>query len=244
MCLALFLTLCIGVAQSTFTDFQLVGKRSFDKPAFMNFIRQGENDNAVDLSVTQFGYTFDGQVSLVRNISSAFDNNSTVSLDSMNVDVVGENFIWPNDARELADGVLCESKQQLLCGSTSTCRVIAVPDGFLPPGKQTGSIYLQGIAEPGQDSLPPIKIAEEETFWYYHRAEWVDMDNDGLMDILAARAYTNNVGMSKGQLVWLKQPSNSDDFQKPWPLSVLTEGPDVIILADQSVDGCTLPCSL
>lgn len=65
--------------------------------------------------------------------------------------------------------------------------MVAIPDGFLVPFKTKGGIKLVNIT--GSGASMPVRITEESgEDWFYHRVQWVDMDNDGDYDALTCRA--------------------------------------------------------
>ena len=69
--------------------------------------------------------------------------------------------------------------------------------------------------------------------WFYHRAFVLDVDGDGLEDVLSARATKPLIAPPQGELVWLKQPSTSPlaPSSLPWAEAVLVSGawsPDVL----------------
>merc|ERR1719251_533112 len=55
---------------------------------------------------------------------------------------------------------------------------ITVPDGFLPPGKSDGDLFLAR----SDGSIHKISVSKKGTF--YHEVEWHDFNGDGLLDIL------------------------------------------------------------
>lgn len=60
--------------------------------------------------------------------------------------------------------------------------------------------------------------------WFYHRAVLKDIDGDGLVDVLAARASKPLLGSPGGELVWMKQPKAADPLAPsllPWQESVV-----------------------
>lgn len=216
-----------------FTDFQLISAIDFEHPAFLRFMTFQE-ESTEDLTVSVFSASEPGKVKVIKNVTNVFSDPAFAQ--SLTTDVIYDKYIWPNELLEVPAGAFSKEKVQILCGGEE-CTVLTLGDGFLVPGHQTGTLYLQPIHLPGRPSVAPIKIAEEETFWYYHSAHWADMDGDGLLDIVSARAYTNNVGQSKGELVWFKQPAAANEITSLWKRETLHEGPDILLLVDTSVDG-------
>jgi len=81
-------------------------------------------------------------------------------------------------------------------------------------------------------SAKKVAIAPSETNWFYHKANWIDLDLDGKQDIIAARCNVNAVGVAKGELIWLKHPEDisSNKKQDPWQKVSLVSGPDIITM--------------
>ncbi|MEB3237391.1 MAG: VCBS repeat-containing protein [Candidatus Sericytochromatia bacterium] len=145
--------------------------------------------------------------------------------------------VWPNEAIVLPAGAF--GKYDMV-----------VAGGFLVPGK-TGALTLIDLPEPGQ-SLEPgrilpgtvrpddpsagpmvvydneTKITRDRAGWFYHRTVVRDMDGDGRLDLLTARA-RKGMGGSEGELVWLRQPAarNARGPVGPWAETVIAKGPDV-----------------
>jgi hypothetical protein len=90
--------------------------------------------------------------------------------------------------------------------------------------------------------LEPLAPARKDTF--YHKADWVDFNGDGVKDLLTARVHEVSAGTFKknftGQLLWLEAPSNGSFTSGPWQEHLIVEGPDVIfdrLSHTVSVDG-------
>lgn len=230
------LSLLRSAAMAEFTDFNLVASIDFEHPAFMRFMTFTA-ETTEDLTVSVFSASDPGKVKVIKNVTSAFSDPTYA--DTMLTEVIYDNFIWPNELLEISDGVFCPEKTKKICGG-EMCSILTLGDGFLVPGHQTGSVYLQPIHLSGQPTIPPVKIAEEEEFWYYHSAQWADIDGDGLLDIVTGRAWTNNIGQTKGELVWFKQPTTADEITSLWKMGTLQEGPDILTMVDSSVDGVVL----
>lgn len=55
-----------------------------------------------------------------------------------------------------------------------------------------------------------------------------DMDGDGLIDCVSARATVPTVGTPQGQLVWFSNPGQNV-FEQTWEEHVVASGPDIMI---------------
>ncbi|CAF1641317.1 unnamed protein product, partial [Adineta ricciae] len=99
---------------------------------------------------------------------------------------------------------------------------VIVPSGFLVPGKTNGNLYY--ISRSGPIALVP----DDKTNWFYHDADFKDMDGDGHVDIVTGRANVPIIGAPTTQLIWLKNPGN-DTITGPWKLNYLLRegGPDI-----------------
>jgi hypothetical protein len=94
-------------------------------------------------------------------------------------------------------------------------------DGFLVPGKSNGGVYF---VFGGNNSM--VRLTAPAKGQFYHKGYFFDVDGDGALDIITARASKSLFGKGKGQLVWLK---NAGFNNVPWVETVLADGPDVDI---------------
>jgi hypothetical protein len=105
--------------------------------------------------------------------------------------------------------------------------------GFFPnPTKATGTVVLSDVTT---STVTRHQISTDKKNFFYHVALWQDMNGDGKLDVVAARAEEPLIPISKpkGELIWLEQPAVGDPFKEAWTEHVLTPGPDVsFILAD------------
>jgi hypothetical protein len=83
-------------------------------------------------------------------------------------------------------------------------------------------------------------VPDDKTNWFYHDADFKDMDGDHHIDIVAGRAYVPLIGNPTTQLIWLKNPGN-DTITGPWKLNylMLDGGPDIQVQFAQ-VDSITV----
>lgn len=81
--------------------------------------------------ISSFGAFSSGKVSVIPNIKDAV---LTKKFDNLQAKVLSSNFRWPNSVDIVSQDVF---------GTDET--YIVVPDGFLPPGKTEGDIYVMGL---------------------------------------------------------------------------------------------------
>lgn len=222
----------------------LVATMDFPKPAFLSFVnlKDANSPSKTQLLATTFGTT-DNFVSVLSDIDKLYNTTSKNIKVPNNSRIIGNNdYVWPNVAEQIPSGVFSSAEQAIFCGGAAAgnCIQLVVPDGFLVPGHKTGGVHIQGVDLAATDDATVIKsfnIAGEETNWFYHKANWFDMDMDGLMDLIIARCNVNAVGQAKGELVWLKHPSDPSAITSPWKMSVLSNGPDIITMPLVGNDG-------
>lgn len=107
---------------------------------------------------------------------------------------------------------------------------LAVGTGFLVPGFATGSVDIINLQDGSSRSLTVPKSG-----YFYHKIVWYDVDQDGLLDIVTARAKKPMWKDGFGEILWLKQPENAADV---WKEQIIAEGPDVnFIISDINLDG-------
>lgn len=130
--------------------------------------------------------------------------------------------VWPNETARVPDGVL-------------PFEAIVSPQGFLStarPGRMTlinlddpkrteyvvdQSTFIPPRCEPGSTDNQP---------WFYHDARFVDMDDDGLRDLVTVRSSLIARGgfcPPSGQLVWFRNPGKALDKDTEWQEFVLVD---------------------
>lgn len=191
---------------------RFLGKISVDKPAFLSLAKL--NTSAPDsLLISSFGPFGGDAVSTVADIGSHM-----TGLSQAPVTLISQDTKWPNEASVSPQGVFASP-------------MLLIPGGFLVPGKSTGAISLLNPS-----TLESKDITKPKGGFWYHRVMWKDMDADGKLDILTARANKPIFGSPKGELLWLKQPA--DPLNGEWTEHVIAQGPDVYFdVADLNGDG-------
>ena len=154
-----------------------------------------------DLYVSSFGPFRDGNIFKVNNISDQIQAESTEVSNSL------AGLKWPNEIAEVPNEVFGR-------------HTYTVADGFLVPGKGTGSITVFNT-----DNDVSFKITKDKGGFFYHRVIWHDMNGDGLLDAITARAKKPMIGRASGELLWLEQPVNNK--AGVWKEHIMVNGPDV-----------------
>lgn len=177
------------------------------------------------LLVTSFtGNPFEkGQVYAVPDVSAS--NFSTAVAHSIN-----NQLEWPNDVTAVPPGTL---------GSVTDA--LTVGNGFLVPGKSVGSVQVLSLTSTTSVALTTPK-GNVLDGWFYHEALWRDMDGDGDLDVVTARATKPIIGSPSGNWMYLENPGGDDPLSSaPWTEVSLAQGknsPDVFFEpADLDGDG-------
>lgn len=128
--------------------------------------------------------------------------------------VLSDGFKWPNEVKEIPEEVKAKAGLE--------GNFVQVADGFLFPGKSTGGIHLVKIGD--GLSVEITKVTEDKSSWFYHHSDWADMDMDGILDLVAARATSPFLfGSPDSELLWVK--NNGDGTFGS--TQVITKGPGV-----------------
>eukprot|EP00834_Sanchytrium_tribonematis_P000784 NODE_15_length_50561_cov_0.608081.p15 type:complete len:376 gc:universal NODE_15_length_50561_cov_0.608081:45801-44674(-) len=99
-----------------------------------------------------------------------------------------------------------------------------IGDGFLVPGHSNGAIWF---LKDGQAS----QLTKKQNGWFYHKALELDVNQDGIMDIVSCRAKTSLFGATQSKLVWF-------DGSKQFEEVEIMDGCDVnFIITDLDKDG-------
>ena len=121
--------------------------------------------------------------------ANALFNNTT----KPEVNLLDNTIHWPNQASLVPAGAVRNSDRQSL---------ILEAGGFFPnPTKSTGQIIISDVTT---STVSHVKISHDKSSWFYHHAIWEDMDGDGHLDVLAARAYVPTIPIHPQARVNLK----------------------------------------
>ena len=203
------------------------------------------------------GFSLAGRRGIIKCVDG--DSGKIVSVR----DVTSTTILWPNEVNRVPARLLDAKITDIDRNRTGWIEdqdALLVADGFLVPGKDRGGIYV--IRNPGNTAKEvTVRLTDcsaPQSRWFYHRAIWLDLTNDGRKSILTARckistiiANTNEFvtsGVSQqGELVWLECPqpyafdSNGEPIEcdgspfdpflehhLPWKEHKLADGPDVM----------------
>lgn len=210
-------------------------KRVFDFPlnnaavaTFDNTTYPNVAINGPALLLTSFGpFSKDGVYSLPY-VKDLLANPSR----SVNLTTLDAQAVWPNQANPVPKGAVASPNDD-------AAYVLTAGGFFVSPTKATGSIDLLDVSTiDTTGAVTKTTISTPLKGNFYHQAEWTDIDGDGKLDIIAARAYKPLFAKAKAELVWLKPPSSPNGGE--WVEQVLTgeNGPGVgFCLTDIDGDG-------
>lgn len=134
---------------------------------------------------------------------------------------IGGSVTWPNTASKAPSS---------LFGSEG----VVISGGFLVPGKTNGGIWFTAKNGASAGTLVPLFVAKG---FFYHQAEFYDVNGDGQLDILTCRAQKSIIGAGSGSLTYL-QPKDRSKPLGPWFETIIGKGCDTFfVLEDVTGDG-------
>ena len=204
----LLATASVSATKSDDVNYVTLGKFSVNNAAFLK-MEQFE-DSEPFLLVSSFGAFIGGQIYVVPDVAAAVSNANPSTLRPVNLSV--PDLLWPNSVATIP--------QDVFVGQ----RAIVVPDGFLPPGKGNGGVYVV-LMDPTNitKAVGKVTLTKNKKGFFYHMGVWVDLNGDGRKDFLTAKT---NAQPGKGQLVWLENPEGGLQVS-PWNEHIICSGPDV-----------------
>jgi hypothetical protein len=196
-------------AATNSTQVTSLGQISYPNAAF-TYINRGA------LHIAAFKPFGTDTVGEVKNIGEILNR---VRISDIKPDVVTSSITWPNE--------ILYAPNDAVKGFDD---VLIVSGGFLVPGKGNGAVTLIDRKTGQQNKLTST------TDMFYHQVHWIDVDGDGLLDMITAGANKPMFGATKSALYWLKQPT-SNPMGQPWKQTTIMEnGPDVFF-SIEDVDG-------
>ena len=192
----IFVTICLYF-QQTKSEIRPVLINQFNVPHANSVkpIRSLTNSTSWTLMITSYNIipTATDYIYTVSNIEQKLTANITPV-------VVTDQINWPNGVIA-ADSIAPQS--------------LIVPSGFIIPGKTLGNIYYLD-----KTNRPIALVPDEKTSWYYHSADFTDVDQDGFIDIVTGRANFPLLHTPHTELIWLKNPGGMN-ITGPWNMSIL-----------------------
>jgi len=162
-------------------------------------------------------------LSQLSNLKKKGDLSASLFNKPDNVFVSDRKMKWPNILNRLP---------------TEYGDYIVIPDGFLPPLKSDGNIFL------ANSTGGLFRISPAEKGACYHETEFHDFNGDGLLDILTARFVKSGFPLPKfdGDLLWYENPGVSQ-ITSEWKQHIITQGPDVIFKSIPYEGGLAIFCT-
>ena len=175
---------------ATQLGYRYLGKIETSSPAFLSVEKFDGQEEFLLLS--EFGALSSGKVSVIPNIRDIVNSKNFAAAQTH---VLYSNFKWPNSVATVPQDVFSPAVD-----------AIVVPDGFLPPGKTEGNIYIMTLNQSDVTKMSKvIQISPHKEGYFYHMGVWVDIDGDGRKDYLTARS---NAKAGQGELVWFRNPQD------------------------------------
>eukprot|EP01084_Bolivina_argentea_P163439 284337_1 len=200
------------------SDFTYIGQFKTENPSFVELLDispdQSTNPLDLDLIVTNFAeFGYGNGVSAFPNIGKYLQNISN-GISPPKTILADKTLTWPN--------FVYVSEDNIFPADTT----LIVHDGFLTPFHSNGGVYALLINDSKPINL--IRLDPKINGCYYHNSTQIDMNGDGLTDILLAQTCQTDHD-NTGTLIWLEQPKTNPSTPKSWIPHSLVNGPDVLI---------------
>lgn len=212
----LFCLISIGFSAAYAEEIQttLLDEIRVSKPAFLSLQQiEGSDTTKNDLVITSFRLSGKDSVYWIKDIDRHLRLNSTPIPREL---VAGT--VWPNQFSPVPPEIFGEN-------------FFTISGGFLVPGKRNGQISLWNSS-----TNAIYNFSADRGKWFYHQTGWCDLDGDGNLDLLTARARVSlPVGDTKGQLLGYMNPGHKGLH---WKMKIIGNGPDVhFVCKDLNLDG-------
>lgn len=224
--LCLVLTICYGSGNQDVMP-RLLGTFKIDHPAYIEVFNKTEKSDKYSENFYMIITTF--------NPLGLLSHDTVYSIDAPGkyLDEVNDES-WQNITKRLGKTSTSywPNYPVRLPSEVANFDGILVTSGFIPPGKQTGKLEVYNL---DQDTGPwdVSELSHEAKTWSYHWVHWIDINNDGLLDILTARFHVPFlIGETEKQVLWFKNPghltpNNAHNEWRNWEYRILIEdGPD------------------
>jgi len=210
--LVLFCALCAGCYATVVPNFMYNIDLDVE-PAFVKMLKD-EDASTPYHPVYDLGFSsFTGNVRKADNVLSLnnIDTFLTSAQSQLTVQTLTQELEWPNEVDQVPEGIF-------------STRTWSVAGGFCLVGKDDGNIALMDVSDKKNPYLQVITPVDPDgKIWFYHRVEWHDMNGDGHLDAVSARAYGDCATATESQLIWLENPGYSY-ITESWNLHVISEG--------------------
>ncbi|MCX6128834.1 MAG: VCBS repeat-containing protein [Proteobacteria bacterium] len=189
-----------------------VGSISVANPAFLSML-DGPESASKELIISTFQVFGTSTVSRL-----SMTEQSLGQISKMQAKPITTSVNWPNDVTAVPKEIFGE-------------HYVAIGSGFLTPGSNTGAVNIANIFT--GEIFPIIPVKKD---YFYHRVLFADINGDGRIDAITARAKKSMFGSSDGEILWLEQPA--DKIKSVWKEHLIAKGPDVhFVLQDLDNDG-------
>jgi hypothetical protein len=190
----------------------LVGTINVNKPAFLQMF-EGASAGGMDLLISSFAPFGTSSVSRLP-----LQANSLKDMSTLKPTIMTTKINWPNSVTQVPAEIFGAG-------------YVAVGSGFLVPGSTTGAVTVVSLENQEQ-----FTIAATKKDYFYHKVLFTDVNGDGRLDAVTARAKKPMIGSSDGEILWLEQPAQNT--KGPWLEHLIAKGPDVhFALHDFEGDG-------
>lgn len=208
-----FLVLGIAIAAAeNCTLPAYLGSFKHKQAAFLDVLPNGQGGNDLFISAFSGAPFTKGSVARVENIEIALKRDVTLIQPTM----MHGRVTWPNGVKLIDADVKIE-------GAPSKHRAISC-GGFLVPSHGDGRCHVYNMdEETGEVSI--LEIARSGRGKFFHQAAFYDVDNDGLHDLVAPKAWKPIIGGAGGALYWFKNPGTASNGL--WKEQLMFNGPDV-----------------
>ncbi|MGI9341819.1 MAG: hypothetical protein ACR2QV_03155 [Gammaproteobacteria bacterium] len=192
--------------------------------SFFNSIKDPTGENVI-------GFFEDDLVARIENIAHVDPDTFDPNTDVERLTDLGPGpalTVWPNGVDRAPDGFVA-------------FEAVVVPGGFHPT-PPPGRLSIINLDDAGRQEyivdqstqLPfppftcPFPVAEENAPRFYHQVRYVDMDQDGWLDLVTVRASFKVSGgfclLALGEVVWFRNPGAAIDPNTEWEENVLLGG--------------------
>lgn len=184
------------------------------KPAFVKVMKNSGKFSSYGTDSFDLGVTsFTGNIFKKDHVLNVAEVSEYDVFDPLMTDknTLTEELQWPNEIDLVPEEVFDR-------------RVMTVASGFFLAGKDNGTVALidvDDINNPVLHYLAPFDQNGKK--WFYHRVMWTDMNSDGHLDAVTARAWGAGDHAEEAQLLWLENPG----FSYPtgnWNEHIIHEG--------------------